>query len=122
MQGARTAWSGRGGFADSYERDRVGAILHSTSFRFRRALTYPDTVLVGAAAREVGGDRFVHDYRLLSVSRDAIAAEGTGVIVSFDYENRRKAPIPDRVRVGIDAVEDEEGGDCAGPTPASGPP
>src|SRR5437868_11830009 len=36
----------------------IGPILHSTSARFRRPLTYPDTIWVAARVLEVQEDRF----------------------------------------------------------------
>jgi acyl-CoA thioester hydrolase len=110
FESARVEYLERCGFIDSYEERGVGAILHSTRCRFRRALTHPDTVLVGAAAREVAEDRFTHAYRLVSLSRDEVAAEGAGVVVSFDYRRGEKAPIPGPVRDGIASVEGEDGG------------
>src|SRR5256885_13000540 len=43
----------RSGFTESYAKDKVGAILHSTECRFRKALFYPDTVTVGGRATNV---------------------------------------------------------------------
>src|SRR6266851_10096198 len=36
----------------------VGPILHSTSARFRRPLTYPDTIAIGARVVSLAEDRF----------------------------------------------------------------
>ncbi len=110
FESARVEYLERCGFTDSYEETGIGAILHSTRCRFRRALTHPDTVLVGATAREVGEDRFTHAYRLVSLADDEVAAEGSGVVVSFDYRRGEKAPIPDEVRAAIASIEGEDGG------------
>lgn len=105
FESARVEYLERCGFTASYEEIGVGAILHSTRCRFRRALVHPDTVLIGARAREVEEDRFVHGYRLVSESLGDVAAEGSGVVVSFDYRSGEKAPIPDSVREGIASLE-----------------
>lgn len=105
FESARVEYLERCGFTASYDEVGVGAILHSTRCRFRRALTHPDTVLVGARAREIGEDRFTHAYRLVSESLGDVAAEGSGVIVSFDYGRGVKAPIPEPVREGIASLE-----------------
>lgn len=107
FESARVEYLDRCGFLESFERDGVGAILHSTACRFRRALTHPDTVLVGARAEDVAEDRFTHDYRLVSLEQEEVAAEGSGVVVSFDYREETKAPIPPAVRQGIAALEGE---------------
>ncbi len=118
FESARVRYLERCGFTASWERDRVGAILHSTACRFRRALRYPDAVLASARAEEVGEDRFEMAYRVVSLSDDAVAAEGSGLVVSFDYEAERKTPIPPDVRRGIERLE--EGGDEEAPDPGGG--
>lgn len=105
FESARIAYLERCGFIESYDRDRIGAILHSTSCRFRQPLFYPDTVVVGGRAVDVTDDRFTMDYRVVSTGRDAVAGDGTGVIVSYDYTSRTKASIPDDVRRKIEALE-----------------
>jgi acyl-CoA thioester hydrolase len=95
---ARIAFLERCGLLQSYEHQRVGAILHSTSCRFRRALFYPDTVDVGGRTSEVGDDRFTMQYRLVSLAQNDVVADGEGVIVSYDYAAGKKVPLPDDVR------------------------
>ena len=98
FESARIAFLDACGFLETYEHDRIGAILHSTACRFRHALCYPDTVQVGARATEMRDDRFTNEYRVISLEQDRIAAEGHGVIVSFDYRTRQKTALPLSVR------------------------
>jgi acyl-CoA thioester hydrolase len=105
FESARIAYLKRCGFLDSYEEQRVGAILHSTECRFRRALFHPDTVLVGGRATDVAADRFTMGYAVVSTAEDQLAAEGTGVVVSYDYGRREKCPLPARVRERIEELE-----------------
>ena len=83
----------------------VGPILASTQCRFRRPLAYPDLVLVGARVAELADDRFTHVYRLVSSTLNEVAAEGSGVVVAYDYAARSKCAIPDAVRAGIENLE-----------------
>src|SRR5262249_47530501 len=76
----------------------VGPILASTEAKFRKALTYPDTISVGARVPTLGEDRFTMLYRLVSHRLGAIAAEGQGVIVAYNYREGKKTTIPDEVR------------------------
>ena len=92
------------GFLQAYEELKIGAILHSTSCRFKLPLFYPDTIEVGGRATEIGEDRFVMEYRVVSLDQNAVAAEGNGVIVSFDYTKRMKAPIPSSIRQKLEAL------------------
>lgn len=110
FESARVRYLERCGFTASYREHRVGAILHSTSCRFRRPLVYPDRVTVGARVTEMESDRFAMEYHVYSHDQEALAGEGTGVVVSFDYEERAKAPLPDSVRRGVRELETGEGG------------
>ena len=88
----------------------VGPILASTSCRFRRPVTYPDTVTVGVRVEDVQADRFTHRYRVVRTATDEVVADGVGVVVSYDYGEGEKAPIPAGVRAAIERLA---GGDTA---------
>ncbi len=102
---ARIHYLERCGFMTSYREDRIGAILHSTSCRFRRPLHFPDTVLTAARVTELEEDRFTMTYRAISAEEQAVAAEGSGLIVSYDYAGRTKTPLPEPVRARILEME-----------------
>jgi acyl-CoA thioester hydrolase len=68
-------------------------------------LTYPDTVSVGTRIHSLSEDRFVTDYVAVSHKLEKVAAEGSGIIVTFDYRAGAKAPIPDALRQKIAAME-----------------
>jgi len=102
---ARIAYFERLAVPEFLARDPVGPILAETACRFRAALSYPDTVSVGARVASVGEDRFVMRYAVLSRRLGRLAAEGEGTLVCFDYRQNRKAPVPDRLRGRIAEVE-----------------
>jgi acyl-CoA thioester hydrolase len=93
---------------ESHARDHIGAILQSTTARVRQPLFFPDTVQIGATAADVQADRFTMKYTVVSLTRDALVAEGSGVIVSFDYARGRKTALPEIVRQGIATIENRE--------------
>lgn len=103
---ARIAYFDEIDFTGGPERGEVGPILHSTHCRFRRPLTYPDTVTVGARVTETAEDRLTMEYRVVSRKLEAVAAEGGGVVVSYHYGDARKAPLPERIRRRIRELED----------------
>jgi acyl-CoA thioester hydrolase len=82
----------------------IGPILAATQCRFRRPLAYPDTVLVGVRVSEVGEDRFTHEYRLVSRALNEVAAEGSGIVVSYDYKQKRSCAIPADVRARMESL------------------
>jgi acyl-CoA thioester hydrolase len=109
FESARIEYLQRSGMVETMERDQIGAILHSTSCRFRRPVFFPDTVEIGGRASEVGDDRFMMEYLVVSREQDAVVGEGTGIIVSYDYAAHSKAPLPDDVRRRIAALEEAVG-------------
>lgn len=80
-------------YMDLMRQTGIGPILAETSCRFRLPLEHPDTVTVGARISEIGTDDFLMDYVVVSRRHGRVAAEGTGRIVSYDYENKCKAPL-----------------------------
>src|SRR6267143_3878871 len=101
---ARMEYLARCRFIESYEKDKVGAILHSTSCRFRRPVFHPDTVEVRTRVTEIGDDRFTMEYVARSGAQDAVVAEGTAIVVAFDYQVGQKTAIPEAVRAAMDAL------------------
>ena len=83
----------------------IGPILASTQARFRRALTYPDTIHIGTRLLEMKDDRFTLEHCIVSEALDDIATEGQGLIVSFHYATGKKAPLPVALKEQITALE-----------------
>ena len=96
------------GWFEYEDRTSIGPILAATQARFRKALSYPDTISVGARVIERGEDRFLMEYRLVSHELDAVATEGTGTIVVMHYREGRKLPIPDDVWQMVIRLEGKE--------------
>ncbi len=83
----------------------VAPIFHSVSCRYRLPVTYPDEVEIGVRVKEVQADRFVVEHAVYSRRHARVAAEGEGVVVSFDYAAQAKAPIPDEWRRAFERIE-----------------
>ncbi|MGH7462964.1 MAG: acyl-CoA thioesterase [Longimicrobiales bacterium] len=92
-------------FRDPAHNNGIGPILASTQCRFRRPIAYPDTLLVGARIRSVEDDRFEMEYRLVSLALQGLAADGSGMVVAYRYEEARKASLPAAVRARIEGLE-----------------
>jgi acyl-CoA thioester hydrolase len=86
-------------------RTGIGPILAATSCRFRTPLTYPDNVLVAGKVTAIEEDRFMMDYRVVSTRHQKVAAEGDGVIVTFNYRENKKAAVPEELRRLIMEIE-----------------
>jgi acyl-CoA thioester hydrolase len=109
FESARMAYFERLGAWDYMGETGVGPILASTSCKFRVPLTYPDTVSVGARVTEIGEDRYVMKYVVASQRHARVAAEGEGLIVSYDYRALRKTALPEEMRRRIRDLENGDG-------------
>ena len=101
FESARIAYFEAIGWTAHMAESGVGPILASTSCRFKQPLCYPDRLQVGARVTEVKSDRFSMTYRLVSESLASVAAEGQGLVVSYDYGAGSKAPIPDLIEAEL---------------------
>lgn len=105
FESARSEYFQQMGLWDSVRQTGIGVILHSTSCRFRKPLTYPDHVLVGARVTEIQADRFMMEYGVYSRAMSSLVAEGKGTIVVYHYGKNEKCHMPDTMRRAIDHVE-----------------
>ena len=98
---ARIAYFERVGFGGG----PVGPILARTSCRFRMPLAYPDTILAAARVSDVQDDRFRMVYRVVRQDGRALAADGDGLIVAYNYEAGAKSQLPAVVRAAISTLD-----------------
>jgi len=83
----------------------IGPILSATQARFRKPLTFPDTVSVGCRIAKLEEDRFHMEYLIVSHRLNAVAADGGGTIVTFHYPEGKKVSIPEEIRERITRIE-----------------
>ncbi len=105
IESGRMAYFDRLGLLEEVRRTGIGPILASASCRFRRPLTYPDTVSIGTRISEIGEDRFTMETRIVSHRQAQVAAEAQSVIVMLDYTTQKKTPVPDALRQRIHELE-----------------
>jgi acyl-CoA thioester hydrolase len=89
------------------ERRPVGPILSETRGRFRRPIRYPALLRSGARVVSLGDDRFEMEYRVEDAASGELLAEGSAMVVAFDYDLGGKAPVPPEVVSRIREIEDE---------------
>jgi acyl-CoA thioester hydrolase len=105
FESARMAYFDRLDFWNYMEETGIGPILASTACKFRLPLTYPDTVSVGTKIAEVEADRFTMKYVVVSRQHGKVAAEGEGLVVSYDYRALKKAALPEEIAKRIRVLE-----------------
>ena len=105
FESTRIAYFERLGLLEAMRQTGIGPILAETRCRFRKPLTYPDTVSSGVRVSEMGEDRFVMQHCLVSHKLGAVVAEGEATLVVYDYREKHKAAIPAEVRQRIEQLE-----------------
>jgi acyl-CoA thioester hydrolase len=109
FESARMAYFNELDIWNYMEETGIGPILASTRCKFRIPLSYPDTVSVGTKVTNVEEDRFLMTYVVASHQHQRIAAEGEGVIVAYDYREKKKSPLPQAIRARIESLESISG-------------
>ena len=105
FENARLEYFRRLDWTTLQEETGVGPILGATQARFRKPLSYPDTIWIGAKIVSVLTDRLVMQHRIVSRALNAVATEGEGTIVTYHYERGEKAPVPEELRRRIAQLE-----------------
>ncbi len=105
IEHARLQYFGDLGFSRMQHETGIGPILAWTDCRFRRPLSYPDDVSIGAHIFDVREDQFMMKSIIVSHAKKHVAAEGTQRIVAYDYRNHHKAPLPAEIVRNIEAIE-----------------
>jgi acyl-CoA thioester hydrolase len=83
----------------------VGPILANLSCDYRRPLTYPDEVQVGARISKIGNASLRMDHVIVSRREGEVAAEASSVLVLLDYASGKTVRVPEVTRRTIRALE-----------------
>lgn len=101
FESARIAYFGKLNMIEYMDRTGIGPILSSIQCRFRAPLTYPDTITAGTRVSQIEEDRFTMDHIVFSHRLRKVVAEGDGLIVYYNYRERKKTHIPKELRQRI---------------------
>ena len=105
FESVRMVYLERIGLMAHMQEHGIGPILAETRCRFRIPLEYPDEVEVGARVARLETDRFLMNYAVVSRGHGKLAADGDGLIVTYDYDAGRKAPVPEATVAAIRELE-----------------
>ncbi|QSX38948.1 acyl-CoA thioesterase [Shewanella sedimentimangrovi] len=76
----------------------VGPVISENQARYKRPVTFPDTLLVGVSISDVRDDRFTLHYEVFSERQQALTTTGSSVAVMFDFSSGAKAQLPAELR------------------------
>ena len=82
----------------------VGPILAHLGCNFRKPVTFPDTVHIGARVTKLGNSSFQMEHAIFS-DELGLVAEADSTLVVYDYSTGKTSPIPAEVRSAISALE-----------------
>lgn len=88
----------------------LGPILASIKCDYRRQLRHPDTVFIGSRVTRVGRTSVDIGHVVISLSHRQIVAEGSSVIVVFNYDQQRATRIPEDLRALFEQSMQDGGG------------
>src|SRR5579871_492101 len=93
FESGRIAYFSRIGILTTFDSDRIGPILAALNVNFRRSVTYPDTVEVGARVTRIGRSSLSIEHKIYSYGLGAICAEGDSTLVVFNYAEQKSHPV-----------------------------
>jgi acyl-CoA thioester hydrolase len=79
----------------------VIGVVAETSCRFRRALSFPETIDAGLAVVKLGSSAVIYDIALFRQVDDEPAATGRFVHVWVERGTLRPTPVPPRIRAAL---------------------
>lgn len=103
---ARIDYFAASGAKMNFKMEGVGPILGWQECKYIFPLTFPDTVKVGVRTLEVLEDRMIIECAFFSKKYDRLAAISKQSVVPYDYDNLKRAPMPQN---WIDVIEKLEG-------------
>jgi acyl-CoA thioester hydrolase len=99
---ARIAWFEKIGANAHKVQTGIGPILASIQCNYRLPLEYPDRIQIACRGRILSPKKVNTEYLVISEKHRAVAAEGEGLLVYYDYNNNRSCEIP---KVIVAAIE-----------------
>ena len=82
---------------------KVGPILSFQSCKYKTPLTYPDIIHIGAKIETIEGSKIIIKHAIVSKKLNRIVAEGDAHLIWYDYENQKRAVIPDNISQKCDS-------------------
>ncbi len=103
-ESSRIAFAERVGIVRYHPETTLGTVLVSIKCDFRKQLLYPDTIMIGARLAKLGNSSFNVEHRLVSKKLNAVAAEATSTMVTFDFAQQTSVRVPDDIRSAMEQL------------------
>lgn len=93
----------RTGILRSHAEQGIGVILASTQCDFLRPVHWPARLLASTGCTAIGNTSFTLTYRLED-EQGQLVAQGTSVLVMYDYRAGHKVSVPPPIREAIELI------------------
>lgn len=104
FEAARIAYLSRVGLWGK-EASGLGPILASAQVDYLRPVLFPAQLEVGARVSRIGNTSFTMEYGVQDADSGVAYARGSSAIVTIEYPDYRKVPVPAALRSAIEALE-----------------
>lgn len=105
FEDARMAYFDRAGIWSFKHSENIGPILATTHCDFKLPLAYPDKIYIATRSEILSAKKIKMQYRVYSEAFNAIAAEGEGLLVYYDYNQAKSTEIPTQIVTAIELLE-----------------
>lgn len=82
---------------DELQTTGVGPVISENNARYKRPVTFPDTLLVGVSISDIKPDRFMMHYQVFSQSQQAVTTLGSSQVVMFNFKTGQKALLSEQL-------------------------
>ncbi len=102
---ARVEYLRRIGMWGKLPPEGVAPILAAIACDYRKPVTYPDIVRVGARVTKIGNSSIKMDHVIVSRSMATVVAEVDSTLVILDYGEMKPVTVSEEVRKAIQGLE-----------------
>jgi len=78
---------------DDLHKTSIGPVISENNARYKRPVTFPDTLIIGVSVSDIKDDRFMMHYHVFSQSQQAVTTVGSSQVVMFNFKTGQKAPL-----------------------------
>jgi acyl-CoA thioester hydrolase len=104
VQAARVNYWEHSGIYSELQENKIGPMLASASFQFKKQLMYPGNVTIRSGMEYIKNTSFSIHHKLYDDQGDLVA-EAQDVIVMFDFNKNEKTAVPQVMRDAAEKIE-----------------
>ena len=97
FEDVRIAYFDQLGMREYMAETNIGPILAGTECRYKLPLTFPDRIHIATRCELKSSKSFEMEYVVFSEQHQAIAAEGKGFVVYYDYNQGKSCDVPESI-------------------------